>query len=83
MLIIGVYGPRKANALVNLINHQQDVKKIYLYAKDSFEAKYQFLIKKREITGLKYLNGSTVFIEYSINMDGIYDNIEEYNPNKK
>ena len=69
--------------MLNLINHQQDIKKIYLYVKNSYEAKYQFLIKKREITGLKYLNDSKAFIEYSINMDDIYKNIEEHNPNKK
>ena len=47
------------------------------------EAKYQLLINKRESTGLKYLNDSKAFIEYSNDMDDIYKNIEEYNPNKK
>ena len=41
------------------------------------------LINKRESTGLKYLNDSKAFIEYSNDMDDIYKNIEEYNPNKK
>ena len=41
------------------------------------------LIEKRENTGLKYLNDSKAFIEYSNDMDDIYKNIEEYNPNKK
>ena len=41
------------------------------------------LINKRKSTGLKYLNNSKVFIEYSDDMDDIYKNIEEYNPNKK
>ena len=54
-----------------------------MYAKGSYEAKYQFLINKRESTRLKYLNYSTAFIEYSIDMDNIYKNIEEYNRNKK
>ena len=45
--------------------------------------KYQFLINKRESTGLKYLLDSKDFIEYSNDMDDIYKNIEEYNPNKK
>ena len=40
------------------------------------------LINKRESTGLKYLNDLKAFIEYTINVDGIYKNIEEYNPNK-
>ena len=54
-----------------------------MYAKGSYEAKYQFLINKRESTRLKYLNYSTAFIEYSNDMDNIYKNIEEYNRNKK
>ena len=41
------------------------------------------LINKRESTGLKYLNDSKAFIEYSNDMDDIYKNIEECNPNKK
>ena len=54
-----------------------------LYAKDSYKAKYQFLINKRESTGLKYFDDSNAFIEYSNDMVDIYKNIEEYNPNKK
>ena len=46
-------------------------------AKDPFEEKYQFLINKGERTGLKHLNDSKAFIEYSNNMDDIYENIEE------
>ena len=41
------------------------------------------LINKRESTDLKYLNDSKAFIEYSNDLDDIYQNIEEYNPNKK
>ena len=55
ILIIGGSGSGKTNALLNLINNQPDIDKIYLYAKDPYEAKYQFLINKREITGLKHL----------------------------
>ena len=83
ILIIGGSGSAKSNALLNLINHEPDIDKIYLYAKDPYEAKYQFLINKRESTGSKYLNDSKAFIEYSNNMDDIYKNIEEYDPNKK
>ena len=83
ILIIGTSGSVKTNTLVNLINHEPDIYKIYLYAKDPFEAKYQLLINERESTGLKYLNDSKVFIEYSNDIDDIYKNIEEYNPNKK
>ena len=56
---------------------------IYSYAKDPYEAKYQLLINKRENTGVKYLNDPKAFIECSNDMDNIYENIEEYNPNKK
>ena len=47
------------------------------------EAKYKFLINKRESTGLKHFNDSEAFIKYSNSMDDIYENIGEYNPNKK
>ena len=69
--------------MLNLINHENDINKIYLYAKDLYEAKYQLLISKRESRGIKYLNGSKAFIEYIDDMDDIYKKIEEYNPNKK
>ena len=69
--------------MLNLINHEPDIDKLFLYAKDLYEAKYQFLINKRESIGLSYLNDTKNFIEYSNDMDDIYKNIEEYNPNKK
>ena len=52
---------------------------MYLCAKDSFEAIYQFLIKKRETASLKHFNDSKSFIEYSNVVDDIYKNIEKYN----
>ena len=57
--------------------------KIYLCAKDPFEAKYRLLLKKRESTCLKYLNDSKALTEYSNDMDDVYKSIEEYNPHKK
>ena len=48
MLIIGGSGSVKINSLFNLISQQPDIHKIYLYAKDSYEVKHQFLINKRE-----------------------------------
>ena len=54
---------------------------MYLSAKDIYKVKYQLLIKKRESTGLKYLNDSKVFIEYSNDMDDTYKNIEEKTKN--
>ena len=47
------------------MKEQDDIDKIYLYAKDLTKSKYEFLIKKRKITGIKYLNDSKVFIECS------------------
>ena len=67
--------------MLNLINYETDIHKTYLYAKDPYEAKYQLLISKIESTGLKYLDDSKTFIEFSNDMDDIYENIEEYNPN--
>ena len=74
---------RKKNVLFNLIGHQADIYKIYLFAKDPYETKYQLLINKREGVGLKEYNNSKAFIEYSNDMDDISGNIEEYNPDKE
>ena len=82
ILIIGCCGSGKSNSLFDLINQQPDIDKIYLLAKDSYEAKYQFLINKREGTGLKHFNDSKTFTEYLNATNNIYKNIEEYNPNK-
>ena len=49
ILIIGGSGSGKTNLLLNLIKNQPDIDKIYLYAKDQYEAKYQYLINKREV----------------------------------
>ena len=48
ILIIWGSASRKTNSLFNLISQQPDIDKIHLYTKDPFEAKYQFLINKRE-----------------------------------
>ena len=82
-MVIGGSGSGKTNSLFNLINQQPDIDKIDLYAKDLYEAKYQFSINKRESIGLKQFNGSKAFIEFSNDMDGLYKNIEENNPNNK
>ena len=68
ILIIGGLGSAKTNALLNLINNQPDIDKIYLYAKDPYEAKYQILINKRESTGLNNFNDRKAIIEYSNDM---------------
>ena len=67
----------KTNSLFNLINHQPDIDKIYLYANDLNKAKDQFLIKKREDVGTMHFNDSKAFIEYSNDIDEIYRNIAE------
>ena len=79
IIIIGGSGSGKTNALLNVINNQPDIEKIYLYAKDRYEAKYQFLINKRKITGLNHFNDPKAFIEYSSDMQDVYKNIDEYN----
>ena len=78
----GVQDLGKADALLNLINNHPDIDKIYLHAKDPYEAEYQFLINKRGSSGLKIFNDPKAFIEYSNDMKHVYKNIEEYNTDK-
>ena len=54
-----------------------------MYAKDLSETKHEFLIKKREDAGINHLNDLCAFIEYSASMNDIYNNIENYNSNRK
>ena len=86
MLIIGPAGSEKTNALLNLIQKQDNknlINKIYLYTKDLSEPKYQFLIKKCEDAEIKNLNDPSAFIEYSNTMDDVYANIDGYNQRRK
>ena len=83
ILIIGGSGSGKTNALLNFINNQPDTDKIYLYAKDSYEAKYQYLINKHEKVGLNHFDDHKAFIEYSNDMEDVHKNINDYNPRKK
>ena len=76
ILVIGGSGSGKINALLNLINNQPDIDKIYLYAKDPYEKKYQYLINKREKVGINHFNDPN-------DMQNVYKNIEDYNPIKK
>ena len=66
-----------------MINNQQDIDKIYLYAKDPYEDKYQYVINKRESAELKHFNDPKAFIEYSNDMHSVYKNIGNYNINKE
>ena len=54
-----------------------------MYAKDSYEAKYQLLVNKREGAGLKHVNDPKAFIEYSNYMQDVHKNIGEYNKDKE
>ena len=82
ILIVGGSGSGKKNALLTLINNQPDIDKIYLYAKDLYEAKYQYLINKREKVGLNRYDNPKAYMEYSNDMHDVYKNIEDYNPKK-
>ena len=83
ILIIAGSVSGKTDALSNLINKQPDIDKIYLYAKDPYEANYQFLINKRESTGLKHFNDLKPFIEHSNDMQDVYKNNDEHNIDKE
>ena len=84
ILIISGSGSDKINVVLNLIKHQQPViDKIYLYVKDSFQSKHQLLINGREKVWIKKLNNPKAFINYLQTADGVYKNLEEFNPTKK
>ena len=83
IIIIGGYGSGKTNSLINLINEENDIDKIYLYARDLSEPKYEYMIKKREDAGIKHVNNPNAFIECSNTMDDVYENINDYNPIRK
>ena len=82
-MIIGGSRSGKTNTLLNLINEQDDIGKIYLYAKDLCKPKYEFLIKKRENAGIKHLNNLNAFNKCSNTMDDVYENINDCNPSRK
>ena len=65
------------------MNKQDDIDKIYLYGKDLNEPKYEVLIKKRENAGTKHLNDPNAFTECLNTMGDVYENIDDYNPNKQ
>ena len=83
ILIIGGSGPGKTNPLLKLIENKPDIDKIYLYAKDPYESKFQYLINKRECVGINHFKDPKAFIEYSNDMHDVYKNIDEYNPDKE
>ena len=83
ILIIGGSGSGKTNVLLNLIESQPDIDKLYFYAKDPYEAKYLYLINKREGVGINHFNDPKAFIQYSDDMHNVYKNIDDYNPDKE
>ena len=82
MLIIGPPGFGKTNTLLHLIDKFHPIDKLYLYAKDIDEEKYQYLINKREQVGIKELNDPHAFMEYSNDMNDVLENINNYNKNR-
>ena len=77
ILITGGSGFGKTNLLLNLIENQPDIDKIYFYAKDPYESKYQYLINKRESVGGNHFNDPKAFIDYSNDMHDVYENIDD------
>ena len=82
-MITGGSGSVKTNTLLNLINEQNDIDKVYLNARDLNEPKYKILIKECKDAGIKHLIDPNAFIECSNTMDDIYENIHDYNSNRK
>ena len=83
ILIIVDSGSGKTNLLLNLIKSQPDIDKIYLYAKDLYESKYQYLINKRKGVGINHFNNPKAFVDYSNYMHDVYKNIDDYNLDKE
>ena len=81
-LIIGPSGSGKTNTLLQLIDKFHPIDRIYLYAKDTDEEKYQYLINKREQVGIKNLNDPYAFMEYSNDMNDVLEDINNYNKNR-
>ena len=79
MSIIGPSGSGKTNTLLHLIDNLHPIDKIYSYAKDLAEPKYEYLINKRKQAGIKNLDDPHAFIEYCYDMNDVYDDISNYN----
>ena len=70
-------GSGKTNVPLNLIENQPDIDKIYLYGKDPYEVKYQYLLNKWEGVGIDHFNDPKAVIGYSNDMHDVYKNIDE------
>ena len=73
----------KNKFIIKFNRKSPDIDKIYLYAKDPYESKYQYLINKREGVGINHFNDPKPFIDYSSNMNDVCKNIDDYNPDKE
>ena len=78
-----IIGGSESGIFLNLIENQPDIDKIYLYAKDPYESKYQYLNNKRERVGINHFNDPKDFIEYSNDIHDVYKTNDEYNPYKE
>ena len=70
---------QEKNALLYLIKEDENINKMYLYAKDLSETKFEFLIKSREDAGIKIFNNPNSFVE-CLSVDDIHEDIDGYNP---
>ena len=73
----------KNKFIIKFNRNQPDIDKIYLYAKDPYESKYQYFINKTERVDINYFKDPKAFIEYSNDMHDVYKNIDDYNPDKE
>ena len=80
---MNVLNQKKTNSLISITNEQDDIDKIYLYAKDLSEPQYEYLIKKRKNSVIKHFNDLNALIECSNTLDDVYKNIDDYKPSRK
>ena len=73
----------RKNKCIIEFNKKSDIDKIYSYAKDFCESKYQHLIKKGLKIGIGHFNDPKAFIEYSNDIQDVYKEIKKYNPYKR
>ena len=78
-----VLDQKKTNELINLINEEGNIDKIYLCAKDLSEPKNEYLIRKGKGVGIRHFIDLNAFIECSDLMDDVYENINDYNSSRK
>ena len=83
IVITGSSGSGRTNPLVNLLNDQRDIDKIYLYAKYPYEVNINFSFSRCKKVSLKHCDNPKAFIEYSKYMQNVYKCIDEYNPGER